>query len=169
MDAIEPHGGRIGLFRENLARLGQSHRVTMMAGELEKMIPSLGTYDGVLVDAPCSGLGVIRRHPDIRWNRGPADLSRYQMIQQQLLSAAASLVAPNKTLAYATCSTEPEENEEVALSFLASHPEFSLLDAGHFLPDACRSLLDNNGFFRTTPDQGDLDGFFAVVFIRTSK
>jgi len=120
----------------------------------------------VLIDAPCSGLGVIRRHPDIRWNRTPGDLLRYQEIQLAILDSAAQLLAPDGTLVYATCSTEPEENEEVVERFLAKHPRFLLSNCRDMLPEIGGPLVDSMGFFRTLPGQDGLDGFFGAKLIK---
>ena len=101
--------------------------MTIVEGTVGSLLPEMKEkFHGVLIDAPCSGLGVIRRHPDIRWNRIPDDLLRYQGTQSAILESAAQLLAPEGTLVYATCSTEPEENEEVVEKFLANHPGFSL-------------------------------------------
>jgi 16S rRNA (cytosine967-C5)-methyltransferase len=111
-------------------------------------------------------LGVIRRHPDIRWNKSKNDLLRYQDTQLALLKTAAELLAPNGILVYATCSTEPEENHEVIKAFLANNEEFELADCGETLPESCSRLVDSQGFFQTLPGQDDLDGFFAARLIK---
>ena len=116
-------------------------------------------FDGVLIDAPCSGLGVIRRHPDIRWNRTPEDLLRYQEIQSAILNSAAQLLAPGGTLVYATCSTEPEEGEQVVERFLKSSGDFDIIDDGLAVPDT----VLKGGFMRTWPHKDGMDGFFAVA------
>lgn len=162
--AVEPHQGRVRLLRENLARLGLN--VTIVTSELHSFMqekPPL--FQGILIDAPCSGLGVIGRQPDIRWQRHEADLARYAARQRDLLEQAAAVLAPGGVLVYATCSTEPEENETVVSAFLATHPEFSLADAKAFLPASAHILVDSHGFFRALPHQG-LDGFFAARLVK---
>jgi 16S rRNA (cytosine967-C5)-methyltransferase len=167
LDASEPNCGRVKKLRENLVRLRLEKTVTIVEGTIDSLLPDMkGKYDGVLVDAPCSGLGVIRRHPDIRWNRNTGDLLRYQEMQSALLGTAADLVAPDGTLVYATCSIEPEENETVVQKFLEIHPCFSLSDCRENLPGNCASLVDRGGFFRTLPGRDDLDGFFAARMIK---
>ena len=120
-------------------------------------IPADGTlpfrddaFDLVLVDAPCSGLGTLRRDPDIRWKIQPQDLVRLAAVQAGLLQRVASLVAPGGQLLYATCSSEPDENEDVVNGFLATHPDFALT-AQH----------------RTTPHEHQLEAFAGAVLTRT--
>jgi 16S rRNA (cytosine967-C5)-methyltransferase len=166
--AIEPNGGRVKKLTENLVRLRLDTSVTIVEGAIDSLLPDFKKkFSGVLIDAPCSGLGVIRRHPDIRWNRTPEDLLRYQEMQSAILENAAQLLAPEGILVYATCSTEPEENEEVVEKFLADYPRFLLSDCRDVLPENGASLVDSMGFFRTLPGQDDLDGFFAARLIKT--
>ena len=161
--AVEPDSSRISKLRENLGRLRQGGTVTIIEGTLDALLPDRKElFDGILVDVPCSGLGVIRRHPEIRWNREPADLHRYQEKQRALLHQAAQLVAARGTVVYATCSTEPEENEAVVENFLADNPRFELSDCRVALPENCAGLVDDRGFFRTLPGLHDLDGFFGA-------
>ena len=107
------------------------------------------TFDLVLIDAPCSGLGTVRRDPDIRWRRAPDDLPRFAAAQRALLSRVAGLVKRGGTLVYSTCSSEPEENEEVVSAFLAGSPEFS---------ERLRH--------QTLPFRDQLEAFFASVLER---
>ena len=165
--AIEPNPGRFKKLKENLERLRLNTTVTIVEGTLDSLLPEYKEkFSGILIDAPCSGLGVIRRHPDIRWNRSKNDLLRYQDTQLALLKTAAELLAPNGILVYATCSTEPEENHEVIKTFLANNQEFELADCGETLPESCSRLVDSQGFFQTLPGQDDLDGFFAARLIK---
>ncbi|MDH3393701.1 MAG: 16S rRNA (cytosine(967)-C(5))-methyltransferase RsmB, partial [Desulfobulbaceae bacterium] len=119
-------------------------------------------FRGILIDAPCSGLGVVRRHPDIRWNREEQELVRYQGKQLDLLASGAELLQPDGVLVYVTCSMEPEEDEQVIDKFLAAHAGFVLTDASEYLPDSCSELLNKRGMFCTAPDLHGLDGFFAA-------
>ena len=162
--AIEPHVQRAELQRKNLERLGAARRVTLANTTLyDPAVAGLGFFDAVLVDAPCSGLGVIRRQPDIRWNRENNDLKRYHEEQTALLRRAATLVGEEGILVYATCSTEPEENEKVVHQFLAGHENFAITDARDFLPGPAKGLIDSNGFFRALPAADpEIDGFFAA-------
>jgi len=92
------------------------------------------TFDLILIDAPCSGLGTLRRDPDIRWRRTPDDLPRFASAQRDLLTSAADLVKPGGVLLYSTCSSEPEENEDVVASFLGTRPDFTQRQTHQALP-----------------------------------
>ena len=163
--AIEPDGRRFGLLRQNLTRLGLTDQVRCLRTELASFADTRPQpFDAILIDAPCSGTGVIRRHPDIRWNRQPEEMARYQADQLRLLDIAARLLAPGGALVYATCSLEVEENEQVVAAFLGQHPTFAVASAAALLPEATHRLVDAAGFFRPTPADG-LDGFFAARLI----
>ncbi len=165
--AVDPNKTRIALLRENLSRAGFVSSTEIIRGRLEELeVRFRGYFSGVLIDAPCSGLGVIRRHPDIRWNRQPGDVMRYQRQQLGLLEGAAEFTKPGGTLVYSTCSTEPEENDAVVSLFLEKHKEFSLTDCKDVLPSQARVLVDTGGFFRTNPADHDLDGFFAARLVK---
>ncbi len=114
-------------------------------------------FDSILLDAPCSGLGTLGRHPDIRWRGRAADLERHGRRQRELLESLAPLVAPGGTLVYATCSIEPEENEQVVEPFLEAHPEFTVGGG----PDWAATFADGR-FFRVRPETHGGDGFFAA-------
>ncbi|WP_449244866.1 16S rRNA (cytosine(967)-C(5))-methyltransferase RsmB [Desulfobacca acetoxidans] len=123
-------------------------------------------FDRILIDAPCSGLGVLRRHPELRWRRQPGDLDRFARLQAALLRQAAPYMRPGGLLLYITCTTEPEENESVMTAFLRSHPDFALhpgpvSDAPEITP-----FIDADGYFRTLPERHDLDGFFAALLAK---
>lgn len=164
--AVEPDKRRYELLGVNLQRLGLAGSVETFQGRLEDVAAQVGGgFKGILLDAPCSGLGVIRRHPDIRWNRKIEDLQRYQAGQLALLEVAAQLLEPGGALVYITCSTEPEENEQVIEKFLVEHPDFQRSDCRAYLPENCDELVDEQGFFRSLPDQG-LDGFFGARLVR---
>ncbi len=163
--AVEPDPRRLTQLRENLTRLHPQKSVQIHHGTLldfSKICPT--RFDAILIDAPCSGTGVIRRHPDIRWNRQAADLPGYRKTQRQLLDLAAVLLLPGGVLVYATCSLEPEENSEVVTGFLKEHPEFNLSDCAPFLPVPARQSVDN-GFFQPHPTES-ADGFFAARLVR---
>lgn len=121
-----------------------------------------GTFDAVLVDAPCSGLGTLRAHPEMRWRRGPGDVKRLAHLQAELLDAAADLLRPGGRLIYATCTLLREENEDNVAAFRARHPGFDPIDPRPIL-GAAAGLVGDDLALRTAPDVGSLDGFFAVV------
>ena len=139
----------------------------------------LSPFDAVLLDAPCTATGTIRRHPDIAWLKRQSDIDTLARVQHDMLDRAAGFVAPGGRLVYCTCSLEPEEGEAQVAPFLAAHPEFS---AEPILPEeigGLSHLLTGDGFLRTLPfhDFGPasegggatgMDGFFAVRFRRNS-
>lgn len=124
--------------------------------------PLVRPFDAVLVDAPCSGLGTLRAHPEIRWRRQPADLEQLAARQRAILASAAPLVRPGGRLVYATCTLAAIENEHVVASFLEHDRNFRIADPRPHLPAAAAELVDATGALRTAPDRGGLDGFFAV-------
>jgi len=126
-----------------------------------------GQFPRVLLDAPCTGLGTLRRRPEIRWRRRPADLGRAAALQRDLLEGVAAAVAQDGLLVYSTCSVEPEETEEVVVAFLAAHPEFRLDDPRSSMPQAA-DLVDRQGFVRTWPHRHGTDGFFVARLRRVS-
>jgi len=161
LTAVEPSARRGGLLGENLQRQGMSG-VIFFASTLEEFAAQgPGRFRGILLDAPCSGLGVIRRQPDIRWSRSMEELRRQQFRQSVLLAVAADLLEEGGILLYATCSLDPMENDEVVAAFLQGRPDFALTSAREYLPESARVLCDAEGFFRTSPEQG-VDGFFAA-------
>lgn len=159
--AIEPDKRRYQLLLKNLNRLGHKQVLTWNMTLEQFARQNKDQFDGILLDAPCSGTGVIRRQPDIRWNRRAEDLAAYQKQQLQLLETAASLLAETGILVYATCSLEANENEEVVAAFLARHQQFTSDHAGEYLPENALQLVSKAGFFQPTPADG-LDGFFAA-------
>lgn len=159
--AVEPDLQRQQKFRENMQRLHPDAPVTLHGMDLAHFARGCDLrFDGILVDAPCSGTGVTGRHPDIRWNRQESDLVRYQQTQLVLLEEAAGLLAADGTLVYATCSLEPEENEELIALFLERNPDFMTEECTPFLPPPARELVSNK-FFAPRPGPS-IDGFFGA-------
>ena len=127
-------------------------------------------HDAVLLDAPCSATGTIRRHPDVAWTKVEADIGRLAALQARLLDHAAGLVRPGGLLVYCTCSLEPEEGEAQIAAFLARRPEFRRLPVAAGEVGGLSGLVDANGDLRTVPATdgplGGTDGFFAARMIR---
>jgi 16S rRNA (cytosine967-C5)-methyltransferase len=166
LTAVEPNNYRFRLLEQNIRRLHLAGRVTLFHGRLGRFAETLpDRFHRIVVDAPCSGTGVIGRHPDIRWNRQPGDLQILQKQQLKLLGQAASLLLPGGILVYATCSLEQEENQGVIESFLRADAAFTATDCRDFISGPARELVDPSGYFRSTPADG-LDGFFAVRLVR---
>lgn len=147
---------RMARLRENVARL-PGLRIGLVVGDARR--PPFRTVDAVLVDAPCTGTGTLRRHPDGKWRLRPDDLIALARLQYEILEAAAALVAPGGLLVYATCSLEPEENEERMDAFLAEHPEFEPAPPAA-MPDP--RMLDRAGRLVVRPWIFGTDGAFAA-------
>lgn len=124
-----------------------------------------GRFSRVLLDAPCTGLGTIRRRPEIKWRRRPEDLSRVATLQRELLAGVAGAVAIGGVLVYSTCSLEPEETDAVVADFLAGHPSFQVEDPGPALRKQ-GDLVNGEGSLRSWPHRHETDGFFVVRFRR---
>lgn len=118
-------------------------------------------FERVLVDAPCSGLGSLRSHPEIKWRRTEADLHRLAALQARILERAAGRVTPGGVLVYATCTLSRVENEQVVESFVERRPDFALEDAAAFLPAAARAMTAR-GYLLALPHRHDTEGFFAA-------
>jgi 16S rRNA (cytosine967-C5)-methyltransferase len=121
--------------------------------------PLRGPFDAAVVDAPCSGLGTLRRHPELRWRRRPEDLARLAALQGELLAAMAPLVRSGGLLVYAVCSPMRAETEDVVGAFLSAHGRFVVEPIGAPVPS---DLTTRDGMLRTWPHRHDLDAFFAV-------
>jgi 16S rRNA (cytosine967-C5)-methyltransferase len=164
---------RVALLASTLSRAGAT-RVAVVHADAAAALPFAAAFDAVLVDAPCSGLGVLRREPDIRWRRGVDDLPGFARVQRAILRNAVSVVRPGGRLVYATCSSEPEENEDVVRAVLdelggEDRLRCSPAPAGlvrSALPEAARGLVDDSGAFRSLPWRDGLEGFCATVLVR---
>lgn len=121
-----------------------------------------GKIDRVLVDAPCSGLGTLRRNPDLKWRQSPTSVQELKEKQAAILAASARLLKPGGRLVYATCSFLPEENQEIIAQFLANHPKFSLLNCAELLRQQ-KIPLETGEFLQLTPKSHGTDGFFAAA------
>ena len=124
-----------------------------------------GKFDRVLVDAPCSGLGTLRRNPDLKWRQTPQDIAELTTKQQSILGRAARLVKTGGKLVYATCSLLQEENEQVVENFLSNNPQFQLVNANEILAQQ-QIPLDTGSYLKLLPHIHQTDGFFAAVLER---
>jgi 16S rRNA (cytosine967-C5)-methyltransferase len=145
-------------------RLGHRN-ITLVQCDLAGSIALRTRADYVLLDAPCTGLGTLREHPEIRWRVGPEDPVRMGQLQRALLENAAAMVRRGGIVVYSVCSIAPEEGPEVVRGFLGSHPEYCVerVSAGPLA-----ELIDEEGFLRTRPDRESRDGFFAARLNRRS-
>ncbi len=166
--AVELHQSRIGLVEKAAARIGLKSIVPVQADGREIENLKLPAADVVLVDAPCSGLGVIRRLPEIKWRRSEKDLIVFQKLQLELLAAAARQLRPGGRLLYSVCTTEPEETVQVAESFLKVHPDFIPQPLSPLLPSKLQSLFKDSPTLTFLPHRHNLDGFFIALWQKTS-
>lgn len=162
--AFDVSSARLQRLRTRIARSGLSNvQVEVVTSEKDPRFKRLaGKIDRVLVDAPCTGLGTLRRNPDLKWRQQPSDLADLQEKQRRILWAASKLLKPGGRLVYATCSILREENDAVVDEFLAAHPHFRLLDCARLLAD--QSIrIDVGERLRLLPHRHGTDGFFAVA------
>ncbi len=164
--AAELRSPRVRLLQEIVRECG-ADAVRFVRHDLRQP-PFHPVFDCVFVDAPCTGLGTVRRDPEIRWRRQADDLSRMATLQRALVEGAAAVVRPGGRLVYATCSSEPEENQAVVRAFLADHAEFALVPPGAGGPvrDELQSVTTGEGWLATTPDEHGLELFFAATLRR---
>jgi 16S rRNA (cytosine967-C5)-methyltransferase len=159
---------RLANLKPRLARSGLSNVYPVrIEDERDRHVKRLaGKIDRVLVDAPCTGFGTLRRNPDLKWRQRQTAVGELAVKQARLLGAAATLLKPGGRLVYATCSVLPDENEAIVEAFLAAHPEFALGDAAAELARA-GIALDTGPMLRVYPHRHGCDGFFAAVLERT--
>ena len=163
--ACDVRDRRISLLRRTVKTTGATKALLVQA-DLLSALPFRAEFDTVMVDVPCSGLGTLRRDPDIRWRRREPELAALAAAELRMLRHAAGVVRPGGRLVYATCSSEPEENEGVADAFLRDAPEFAAFDASRAHPALVRAVVDDRGHLRTAPDRHSLEAFFGAVFER---
>jgi 16S rRNA (cytosine967-C5)-methyltransferase len=162
--ACDVRDKRVALLRRTVTACDASV-VRIVQADAAGRLPFSTPFDCVLVDAPCSGLGTLRRDPDIRWRRREEDLPALAEAQRRMLHYAADVVAPGGRLIYATCSSEPEENEDVVTAFAADIPDFVPVDA-RTIAGVPAAVVDSRGHLRTAPHLQGLEGFFGAVFER---
>ena len=158
LDRLKPRLKRSGLSNlyPHSIRNENDLRVKRLAGKIDR----------VLVDAPCSGLGTLRRNPDLKWRQSPQSVEEMKAKQAAILRAAANLLKPGGRLVYATCSLLAEENEDIVMAFLAERPEFRQLDCSELMREA-RIGVDTGLFLKLFPHLHGTDGFFAGALVRS--
>jgi 16S rRNA (cytosine967-C5)-methyltransferase len=165
--AFDVSDKRLAKLKPRLARSGLSNvHPVVIAHENDAKVKRLaGKIDRVLVDAPCSGLGTLRRNPDIKWRQSPQALEELNQKQKSILAGAARLVKAGGRLVYATCSILDEENEAIVEQFLAEHEEFMLVPMKEVLAEQ-KIELPMEDYLKLSPLQHQTDGFFAAVLAR---
>lgn len=165
--AMDVSARRLAALAPRAARAGVTsiHRLALSGENDERARRLAGKMDRVLVDAPCSGFGTLRRNPDLKWRHDPGAVAEMAAKQRRILAAAARLVKPGGRVVYATCSILSEENEAVVEEFAASHPEFAPLSCAELLA-AQRIALATGAQLRLWPHLHGTDGFFAAAFER---
>jgi len=165
--ACDVNNKKLRMIKETCDRLGiNSVRTFTMDATSPSSAIKETTFHRILIDAPCSGLGVIRRNPEGKWNKSPDDLLQLARTQLSILENLCRYLEPDGTLLYATCSTSIQENEYVVDMFLREHPEFAVEDLRPLFP-AFASLFTERGFFRSWPHRDGMDGFFAARLKKT--
>jgi 16S rRNA (cytosine967-C5)-methyltransferase len=164
--ATDVRDRRIDLLRKTVAASGATN-VHIVQADLRNPLPFTTPFDCVLVDAPCSGLGTLRRDPDIRWRRREDDLPALAAAELMMLQRAAEMVAARGRLIYATCSSEPEENEGIVDAFLAGASGFDAVHASEATMRLDGAVIDARGHLRTQPHVHGLEAFFGAVFERS--
>lgn len=158
LTACDLHADRLERLRARADRHGDTALTTHALDATQPLPAALGTFDRVLIDAPCSGSGTWRRHPELRW--ADIDWPGLAATQRQLLEQGAAVTRPGGRLVYATCSLWPAENEAIIADFLAEHPDWQTVDPeANGLPD---DAITSEGWVRLRPDRHDCDGFFIA-------
>ncbi|MEC1179403.1 16S rRNA (cytosine(967)-C(5))-methyltransferase RsmB [Metasolibacillus meyeri] len=166
--ALDLHPHKLELIDENTARLGiDIVQTAPLDGRKAADTLQKESFDAILIDAPCSGLGVMRRKPDIKYTKKTEDFTNLQAIQLAILANAAELLKPNGRLVYSTCTINKEENEGTVQAFLAAHPNIEAITMEN-LP---QQLADeqHNGMLQVFPQHMDSDGFFVAAFVKKEK
>lgn len=165
--ALDNNRVRLISLAENSKRLGIGILHPVVANAARE-VPSLfrSPFDCIIVDAPCSGLGVLSRHPDGKWNRHKEDVKRLAGLQSSILNQAAGATGKGGKLLYVTCTVSSEENEGVVEAFLRRNGNFAQEDLRDQAPPWALDLIDDRGFLRALPHLHGTDGFFAALFTR---
>jgi len=168
--AVDLHARKAKQIEETARRLGLDN-LRALAADATLPLPGNPLFDLILLDAPCSGLGTLRRHPEAKLRRTPDDVDRLAQVQARLLASVSQAVKPGGLLVYALCTLTPEESEEQVARFLGSHPEFhpEPPPEGWATPRAAVDCLDAKGRLLTLPHRTGTDGFFAVRLRKRSE
>ncbi|XP_051128635.1 uncharacterized protein LOC127249733 isoform X2 [Andrographis paniculata] len=163
--AIDINKGRLRILKETAMLQEVSHVITTIQADLHVFAEKNDVKaDKVLLDAPCSGLGVLSKRADLRWNRKLEDMEQLKKLQDTLLDSASTLVKPGGVLIYSTCSIDPDENEERIAAFLQRHPEFCIDPVHKYVPSC---FITSDGFYRSSPIKHSMDGAFAARLFRS--
>jgi len=172
--AVDRSSSRISRLKDNLSRLALE-ATTAVADALEWQAPSGELFDAILIDAPCSATGTIRRHPDVAWLKQETDIAPLAAVQNRMLQKAVTLLKPGGTLVYCTCSLEPEEGEQAVAAFLAAESSMRRMPVGRDEVSGMDEILTPDGDIRTLPSHlvhadpklGGLDGFYAARLVKS--
>jgi 16S rRNA (cytosine967-C5)-methyltransferase len=161
--AVDIQGWKLSRLMSNAQRL-QLSCIEPLEADVLDLKPSrrLGSFDRILLDVPCTGLGVLRRNPDIKWTLGPKDFFRLHRMQKEMLLQVAPLLNRGGVLVYATCTLSPEENETTLRTFLDQRHDYYLETVRPYLPPGCANTVDRTGGLKTWPHRHGVDGFFAA-------
>ena len=165
ISALDINRNRLVSLLNNTRRLGIVN-VKPLVADASRSLSAIFRckFDKIMVDSPCSGLGVISRHPDVKWNRNQDDIKRLARLQNTILKNAASVLKEGGRMLYVTCTISKEENEDVVKEFLVRNECMSLENLNYHMPEWGRDLVSEEGFFRTLPHVHKMDGFFAALF-----
>jgi 16S rRNA (cytosine967-C5)-methyltransferase len=165
--AVDKYDAKIKMLIASSERLGITNTEFIQddAADFTNEMITTQRFDKILLDAPCSGLGVLSKKPDIRWKREIEDIINLSKVQRRLLENAAKYVKQGGVIVYSTCTTEPEENIEVVKDFLAAHPEFTIDNASRFIN---KELVNEDGCIETFPHRHNIDGAFAARLVKQS-
>jgi 16S rRNA (cytosine967-C5)-methyltransferase len=169
--AVDKNAARLHMLEDNCRRLGIGIIRTIPADITSPLPPNLceRLFDRILLDAPCSGLGVLRRHPEGKWRKEAEAFGQHQTLQRQLLEQTGHLLRPGGVLVYSTCSSEPEENEQVIDQFCNAHKEFRRESVAPWLPSRSSSLVTGQGDLSTMRNDDSMDMFFAARLRKASS
>ena len=164
--AADVRGRRVELLQRTIDTSG-ARSIRIVQADASKVPFAPSSFDGALLDVPCTGLGTVRRDPDLKWRREESELATLSMAQRAMLREVASVIRPGGWLVYATCSSEPEENEAVVDAFV-SDGGFELARPSD-LPDSVQPLIDAGGYLQTQPPRDGMEAFFAATMVRTQR